>query len=332
MPNPSLAEIAQTLGISKMTVSRALRGERHVNPALATQIQQTARHLGYVPDPEVARLMTHLRESRSSKTRQTLAFIWSDPDPVRMRTTWPRLVFSGASQRASELGYDLESFEITPDRMTPARLARILEHRGIHGIIIGPLLSRSRSHLRLPWEKFSAVVIGLGLSSPSLNRVHHHHFKGMHTALHHLKKAGYKRIAHCSSSILDQRMFGAWSASFLIHHPLGPTAATSLLHLPRELQRATFLKWCAATRPDAILDSGNNLAPWIQSLPPDLRPHLATLSWSPDHPHIPGLDQRPETIGHSALDLLAAQLHQNERGIPSYAKTLMIEGTWHPAS
>jgi hypothetical protein len=127
-------------------------------------------------------------------------------------------------------------------------------------------------------------------------------------------------------------MFGAWSASFLVHHPLGPATASSLLHLPRELQRTTFLKWLASTRPDAILDSGNNLAPWIQFLPLNIRPHLATLSWSPDHPHIPGLDQRPETIGHSALDLLAAQLHQNERGIPSYAKTLMIEGVWRPLS
>jgi transcriptional regulator with XRE-family HTH domain len=332
MPTPTLAQIAQTVGVSKMTVSRALRGERHVNPDLAAHIQQTARQLGYVPDPEVARLMTHLRESRIGKARQTLAFIWSDPDPVRGRNSWPQLLHTGAAERAAELGYDLESFEIAPGRMTAARLAQILENRGVRGLVIGPILSRSRGHLRLPWEKFSSVVIGLGLSSPSLHRVHHHHFKGMHTALRHLKKAGFKRIGFCATSILDQRMFGAWSASFLIHHPLGPAAATGLLHLPRELQRSAFLKWCETARPDALLDSGNNLASWIQSLPPTCRPHLATLSWSPDHPTVPGLDQRPQAIGQSTIDLLAAQLHQNERGIPTCAKTLMIEGIWRPAT
>jgi DNA-binding LacI/PurR family transcriptional regulator len=331
MPNPTLAEIAQSVGVSKMTVSRALRGERHVNPVVAEQIRLVANRLGYVPDPEVARLMTHLRQSRSGASRQTLAFVWSDPPQVRTRTMWSRLLLSGATERATALGYTLELFEITPGGLTAARLAQILEHRGITGLVIGPLLSRSRGHLRLPWEKFSTVVVGLGFSAPALHRVHHHHFQGMLTALRQLRRAGFKRIGFCASAILDRRMFGAWSASFLVHHPLGPTTAGSLLHLPRELQRAAFLKWCETTRPDAVLDSGNHLSHWIQSLPASRRPHLATLSWSREQPHISGLDQRPEAIGQAAIDLLAAQLHHNERGIPACAKALLIEGVWRPA-
>jgi transcriptional regulator with XRE-family HTH domain len=332
MPNPTLAQIAQSVGVSKMTVSRALRGERHVKPNLAERIRQAASHLGYVPDPEVARLMTHLRQARAIQARQTLAFVWSEPSPLRTRTPWSRMLVSGATERAAELGYNLESFELLPGGMTAIRLAEILEHRGIRGLVIAPLLSRSRGHLRLPWEKFSTVVIGLGLSSPALHRVHHHHFLGMLTALRQLRKAGFKRIAFCASSVLDRRMFGAWSASFLVHHPLGAATAASLLHLPREVQRSAFLKWCELTRPDAVLDSGSTLAPWVQSLPPAFRPHLATLSWSQEHPNLPGLDQRPASLGHAAIDLLAAQLHQNERGIPACAKTLMLEGLWQPAS
>jgi hypothetical protein len=332
MPNQTtMAQIAQTVGVSKMTVSRALRGERHVKSALAAEICRTAERLGYIPDPEVARLMTHLRQSRSVQSRQTLAFLWSEPSPVRTRTAWSRLLVAGATQRAAELGYQLESFEILPGGMTSARLAIILEHRGIRGIVIAPLLSRSRGHLRLPWEKFSTVVIGLGHTSPALNRVHHHHFLGMMTALRQLRRAGYQRIGFCASSVLDKRMFGAWSASFLIHHPLGATSAAELMHLPREVQRASFLKWCEKARPDALLDSGANLFSWVQSLPETRRPNLATLSWNAEQPGIPGLDQRPEALGRAAIDQLSSQLHQNEQGIPSCAKTLMLEGIWRPS-
>jgi hypothetical protein len=332
MPNKTtMAQIAQTVGVSKMTVSRALRGERHVKSALAAEIRSTAERLGYIPDPEVARLMTHLRQSRSVQSRQTLAFLWSEPSPVRTRTAWSRLLVAGATQRATELGYQLESFEILPGGMTSARLATILEHRGIRGIVIAPLLSRSRGHLRLPWEKFSTVVIGLGHTSPALNRVHHHHFLGMMTALRQLRRAGYQRIGFCASSVLDKRMFGAWSASFLIHHPLGAASAAELMHLPREVQRASFLKWCEKARPDALLDSGANLFSWVQSLPETRRPNLATLSWNAEQPGIPGLDQRPEALGHAAIDQLSSQLHQNEQGIPSCAKTLMLEGIWRPS-
>ena len=327
----TLAEIAQTIGVSKMTVSRALRGERHVKSALAAEIRTTAERLGYIPDPEVARLMTHLRQSRSVQSRQTLAFLWSEPSPIRTRTPWSRLLVSGAPQRAAELGYQLESFELLPGGLTSARLASILEHRGIRGLIIAPLLSRRRGHLRLPWEKFSTVVIGLGYTSPALNRVHHHHFLGMMTALRQLRRAGYQRIGFCASSVLDKRMFGAWSASFLIHHPLGAASATELMHLPRDVQRSSFLKWCEKARPDALLDSGNNLSSWVQSLAETRRPHLATLSWNAEQPGIPGLDQRPEALGRAAIDQLSSQLHQNEQGIPAYAKTLMLEGIWRPS-
>lgn len=328
----TLAEIAQTIGVSKMTVSRALRGERHVNSALAAEIRATAERLGYIPDPEVARLMTHLRQSRSIQSRQTLAFLWSEPSPVRTRTPWSRLLVSGATQRAAELGYQLESFELLPGGLTSARLASILEHRGIRGLIIAPLLSRSRGHLRLPWEKFSTVVIGLGHTSPALNRVHHHHFLGMMTALRQLRRAGYQRIGFCASSVLDKRMFGAWSASFLVHHPLGASPAAGLMHLPREVQRSAFLKWCASARPEVILDSGANLFSWLHSLPENRRPSLATLSWSAEQPEIPGLDQRPEALGRAAIDQLSSQLHQNEHGIPACAKTLMLEGIWRASA
>lgn len=47
----TLADVAQAAGVSPITVSRALRGERAVDPALVARVQAAAQRLGYVPDP-----------------------------------------------------------------------------------------------------------------------------------------------------------------------------------------------------------------------------------------------------------------------------------------
>ena len=47
----TLSDVAQAAGVSPITVSRALRGERAVAPDLVERVQAAARSLGYVPDP-----------------------------------------------------------------------------------------------------------------------------------------------------------------------------------------------------------------------------------------------------------------------------------------
>ena len=47
----TLADVAQAAGVSPITVSRALRGERAVDPALVERVRAATRTLGYVPDP-----------------------------------------------------------------------------------------------------------------------------------------------------------------------------------------------------------------------------------------------------------------------------------------
>ena len=46
-----MSDVAQLAGVSLMTVSRALRGERAVDPQLVAKVQAAADKLGYMPDP-----------------------------------------------------------------------------------------------------------------------------------------------------------------------------------------------------------------------------------------------------------------------------------------
>jgi LacI family gluconate utilization system Gnt-I transcriptional repressor len=47
----TLSDVARAAGVSPSTVSRALRGERAVDPALIERVQAVSSKLGYVPDP-----------------------------------------------------------------------------------------------------------------------------------------------------------------------------------------------------------------------------------------------------------------------------------------
>ena len=47
----TLDDVAHSAGVSPITVSRALRGERRVAPELIARVEAAARKLGYVPDP-----------------------------------------------------------------------------------------------------------------------------------------------------------------------------------------------------------------------------------------------------------------------------------------
>ena len=59
----TLNDVAGAAGVSPITVSRALRGERTVDPALAERVRDAADRLGYVPDP-AARALASQRSTQ----------------------------------------------------------------------------------------------------------------------------------------------------------------------------------------------------------------------------------------------------------------------------
>ncbi|WP_295545446.1 LacI family DNA-binding transcriptional regulator [uncultured Pseudacidovorax sp.] len=58
----TLEDVARAAGVSPITVSRALRGERSVDPVLVERVREAAARLGYVPDP-AARALASQRSS-----------------------------------------------------------------------------------------------------------------------------------------------------------------------------------------------------------------------------------------------------------------------------
>lgn len=145
------------LGVSKMTVSRALREGTSVDPKLRARIQQTAQEIGYQPDCRISQVMSAIRKSKFPQYRETLAFIWTHKRPAR-DSSFREEVLSGAKLQAEQLGYKLDEFNMNEQAMNGRALSHILDARGIRGALIAPPgHERAYPHIWLDWKKISAV-------------------------------------------------------------------------------------------------------------------------------------------------------------------------------
>jgi len=103
---PSIQSIADSLGYSKSTVSRALNGDRRISEATRDRILAEASRVGY----EVNAYARYLAAQRGSADyKATLAFVYGhrDHDPLE-DLIYHQRIFEGAKERAMRQGYRLE--------------------------------------------------------------------------------------------------------------------------------------------------------------------------------------------------------------------------------
>ena len=121
-----LKDIAQHVGVSVMTVSKALRDEPDVSAATKARIKALAQQMGYVPDSSAQGL-------RTKTTKLFGLVIPSITNPI-----YARIVFA-IEERAHELGYDILLAHTLnmPEREEPC-IRRLLSRR-VDGLFISPV-------------------------------------------------------------------------------------------------------------------------------------------------------------------------------------------------
>jgi LacI family transcriptional regulator len=207
MSNVTLLEIARRLGVSKTAVSLALRNKPGLSAETKQRIVKLAEELGYAPNPLSVELMALVRDNRQKSAGQTIAFFNTFMDPGLMKRIegFPEFV-TGAALRAERYGYKVEVFEARSPGMTGARLADILQARGIRGILVGPRWGQE-PEMDFPWERFSVVLVGEPEYGKNLHRVCNHHIHACSTALRNLAAKGYRNIGVALAAI-HERSYG----------------------------------------------------------------------------------------------------------------------------
>ena len=325
----SLETIARHLGVSKVTVSNALRGSGRVSAAMCERVNQAAKELGYRPNPLVTALMTNLRRNRSSR-RCTLGFLncykstdfWRQHNPTFLRFQ------EGAERRAAELGYRIEAHRIGEFAGHYARLGTVFQARGIPGFILAPL-PMAGMRLELEWENLAMVAIGHSFTEFQPHRVSNHQFHSIILAMKHAVATGSRRIGLVMPKMDDDKVENVWTAGYVaagLRHGLPMIAPLTTPDFKREV----VLPWIRKNRVDTVISTNEYVLKWLRAdglrVPEDLR--FVHLDWCPEKGAMAGVDQHSDRIGAAAVDLLVEQVNNNEYGIPTQPKTVMIEGGW----
>ena len=327
----SIRDIAKSVGVSIMTVSLSLRQNPKISEATRRRVQQAAARLGYRPDPEIARLMTRLHNRRHAGDAPPMAIV--DLSPVRLppqvaHNDYCERARLGATARAESLGYIASHFHRLDYDGDTARLLKVLNYRGIRGVLLLPPVQPIELDPRLNWAPFSVIAATYAITPLHFHRVVPHQFIDMCRLIKQLEARGHRRIGAVFDTQFEERIHYHFTAAITLHN-----YGQNILRVPdpKNLRPDQIREWLEFMRPDALVcPFALDLRRAIDAIP-DLtvpRPLLVSLGAVKD-PTMPYWDERPEDIGADAASILAGMIQHNETGVPDSPRTSMIHGVFH---
>jgi DNA-binding LacI/PurR family transcriptional regulator len=331
-----MSSIAERAGVSKNTVSLALRHDPQIPVATRERIEQIAGELGYTKNPVVAQLMTELRKAKPAGYRRTFALLNANLDAKAFtrHPTIPAYV-AGCRRRAAQQGYALDEFWLHDPKLYGEQLNRILKARGIRGVIVVGLMKENRLPTRfsVTWQRHAVVVTGVRTHEPTLSFacVDHHALVG--EAMEHARRCGYRRPALVLEESIDRLVEGRFSAGFWT----GQQALAGDDRVPgfyaveeARAEPAAFHAWFREHRPDVIFTLHTVVREWLSGIgvqaPRDVG--LIQLERRKGCEDWAGMDQHNDLTGEAAVDMLVSLLHNNEAGVPMAPRATLIGGSW----
>lgn len=327
MPSPPrLSEIAARCGLSKASVSLALRESPKIPAETRRRVLEAAQALGYEANRNVSRLMSEIRTGAGGHFRDTLAYI-VDRRVLRGYNLWPGQIESGVRRRAAAIGYGVDRFVMSPGATEERRLGRMLSSRGIRGVVVSPFATVRRG-LALPWPELAVVAIGYSLARPEPHRVARDMVHTTRLVLEDLHSRGFRRIGFVMERSHEARMDYGGMAGFLAYRwRRGARRCVEPLVMDR-ITGASFGRWRGAERPDVIVTMCPQVHEWLAeegvSVPRDLA--VCDLASKSATSTSSGIYPNYEEIGASAVEQVAALVERGEFGIPAHPKTLLVGG------
>lgn len=330
---PTIRDVAEAAGCHYSTVSLALHGHPRIPEKTKARIREAAERLGYRPDAALAALCAYRTMKRPVHEQTVIAWLTNYQTAALWKSSACNCdYFEGASSRATERGYHLESFWLGAPGMTSERMSKILWARGIQGVLLPP--QERLTTLDLAWENLSAVTFGYTLVRPRLHLVSNHEYRTMGALITELIQRGYQRIGLVDLRDHDERVDHNWLAAYLVEQQrlFQKNRLPSLL-LP-EWNSNALLDWTKRHRPDVIVTKLPEVLRTLKragiNVPDDMG--VAFHSLDEKIQGLSGMKKNSFQIGVMAVDLLVDMLHRGERGLPERPSLLMVEGAWSEGS
>lgn len=320
MPRLTLQDLADELGVSKATVSLALRGDPRIATATRTRVQSLAQRRDYRPDPALSTIARARWQDRTG-SGAALAWLFATSGDQRHDADVMR---QGAAMRASALGWNLRAFVLSAYRR-PADCAAELTARGIRGVIFASLTS-AQQLAGWPWAEFTMVACGMGRWLPPVDRIHRDVVGAGLTACRELAASGHRRIAAIPAGEPGSEL-GNHSRAGLLAGLLEAGSPVPLCPIDEDALPA-IRTWLQRHRPTAVLLP--NIACYRRLLAGGLIPNdmsVALLKRSPAL-RAPGIDPQHEDCGALAVDQVLGLLARHHRGVPTNVCDHLLSARW----
>ena len=332
----SMQDLAKACGVSKNTVSQALRNSPQISESMRIRIAETAKRMGYQKNAVVAELMARLHAGGTRRFRCALALINANHDrkAFERHPTIPVYV-EGCRARAAELGYELDEFWIHEPKINGERLCQIFRTRGIPGGILVGLMDENHlpAHFEPVIKEFPLVVTGVRTREPSLSFACVDHHMVALRAFEKVLELGYKRPGLVLDARIDALVEHRFSAGYEVGQRLLPVSRRLKPFFKvseARTDRSLFHRWLEQERPDAIFSLYHEIGDWVEEhglrVPEDVL--MVQYEWRSGSPHWPGMNQRNELAGQAAVDMLIGMLHRSEKGPPPFPQATLIDPAW----
>lgn len=336
MKRVSMQDVARAAGVSRNTVSLALRSDPQIPLRTRQRIERLAAKLGYVRDPLVGEVMAGMR--RGTVPSRVLALVNAHPEAkaLERHPTVPAYV-AGCRRRAAELGCKLDAFWLHEPGLSGERLCSIFRTRGIRGVLLVGMMEENRipPAFHPVVEAFPVVVTGVRTRDPGLSFscVDHHMLalKAFEAAL----ELGYRRPGLVLDAVIDNLIEKRFSAGYRTGQEQLPQARRLrpfyAIEEARE-DRAIFAGWLAREQPDVLFTLYHEVADWLVDLQVAVPGQVALIQyeWRAKHADWAGMLQHNDVAGEAAVDMLLGMIQRGESGPPPFPRATLIDATWVP--
>lgn len=329
-----MVTIANEIGVSKATVSLALRNSPEVSVDMKRKVRRVAKRLGYQLNPVLGQLLSQIRNQDNYRATLALVNAHSNISSLRTHPTIPEYVH-GIRSRVDSLGYRLDTFWLHDTDTQAERLKSIMLARGIKGVLVVGLMNDCAFPQKLLpiVEQLPMVVTGVRTRNPTLPYVCVDHHGLALQAVENALRLGYRRPGLVLDKTIDELVEGRFSSGYLYGQMrlsaecrLNPFHDTT--HAESDL--GVFEDWLREEKPDVIFTLYNDVEAWLEKLgfkvPHDIG--LIQLEWRKNEPRWAGMRQHNDHTGEAAVDTLIGMIHRGETGTSAEPRALLIAPSW----
>ncbi len=335
MKNPlrsslSMVDIARLAGVSRMTVSLALRNHPSISESRRKQIQALAKKHHYVVDPDLSSLAKSIR-ARSQKDPPILAALrFYEPDTSGAFAPYVVQFNEILVREVQRRGYQLHEFHVYREKMTPKTLQRILTARGLKGLIVEAHHPDDAFATKFDFSTFSCACPSVDQASQALPSAGSNHYQGTLLALEEIWKKGYRKPA---LMIYTKDYLQNWHWREGAYHFFRYQKQTKLLPplILSEWSDQQISRWLKKYRPDVLLSPFSHTPELLKkigiSVPGDMG-FVALQLLKPEQSAIAGIDERVDVQLGALVDLVIDQINRNVYGRQTDPTRIFISGKW----